>query len=322
MNILSITGGGARFIIPCLILKEILAKISIKCKKPVSVKDVFSFFSGSSVGTIIIAGLLYPSNEIGIPKYTINDLIKIMCTKCNKIFESTCLENFLSLWGLIGPKYNNNNREKIFEEIFEEVQYGELLGSVIFPVFDTITDKPIYLLNTDKNYANLKIKDILTGTTAAPTYFNSKEIKIKDQLYNLIDSGVVTNNPDLLCYEYATKELQNKNEKKSSKDIYVVSIGTGYSKESENTSNWGLLNWLPYISSDLIEMNSENQNYELSLLTDNYTICDVELPSNINVLDNTSYISSYIKITNEWIEKNQELIEKIADNCMKNIKNK
>ncbi len=47
---------------------------------------------------------------------------------------------------------------------------------------------------------NIKLKDALRATTAAPTYFTPKRLKISQRERVLIDGGVFANNPAACAY--------------------------------------------------------------------------------------------------------------------------
>ena len=197
----------------------------------------------------------------------------------------------------------------------------------MFPSKDTFSDKNLYIYNR-KNEPN-KIKDGLTGgenlilsellcgTTAAPTYFPSKEMKINGINHNLIDSGVIVNDPS----EIAFLEAENIF-KLDSNNIYELSVGTGKVDKRYNSLFWGMLQWVRPIAGLLIESNSENQEYELSLIADNsaYDRLNPLIPNSIDYLDQPKYIDQYIEITEEYIINNSDLIDKIVGKLLKNCK--
>jgi patatin-like phospholipase/acyl hydrolase len=88
-----------------------------------------------------------------------------------------------------------------------------------------------------KDKMNVKIRDAAQASSAAPIYFDPKEIKgISDAL---IDGGVIANSPAFYSYlhvKYVSKRATGK--------VRLVSIGTGenqpvdISKEQVNKVTW------------------------------------------------------------------------------------
>lgn len=134
-NILSIDGGGIRGLIPAMILRRMeeyayeyvtnerkLTKDQIVTypNKTVALKDLFDMTAGTSTGSILATGLVYPKDELKdgktvpsktTPKFYANDLIGIYADRAAQIFSTEKPNNFLrNLWmffcvflfGLIG----------------------------------------------------------------------------------------------------------------------------------------------------------------------------------------------------------------------------
>jgi patatin-like phospholipase/acyl hydrolase len=318
MNILSFDGGGARGIITIKLIKEIIDRANQITQKNLHIIDLFDFYCGSSVGTLIIAALLIPDpTQPTKPKYNIDDVTEIMIKQCHSLFETTFWQNVRTLWGFWLPKYTNDTRIPMYHEIFTEIEFGELLGTIVFPVGDTISNRPIYLHNTQANHQSIKVTDILLGTTAAPTYFPSKNLIIDGKETNLIDSGCVANNTSQLAFVEAMNLYKNTHPVNS---LYELSIGTGQVSTTYDSQWWGVYSWLPRILSTLMDFNSENQDYELSLIADSDQIdrIDPSISHDLNYLDKPQYIPQYIELTEQWIKNNNSKLDLIVKKILIN----
>ncbi len=92
------------------------------------------------------------------------------------------------------------------------------------------------------------MRDIARGTSAAPTYFPSAEIKNINatQRYSLIDGGVGLNNPSKLVIDDIIKITQNEAHKKN---YFLLSLGTGRLINQAIPSNAGIKDLAPIIDS-------------------------------------------------------------------------
>jgi uncharacterized protein len=100
MNILSIKGGGCRGIISLKILMYIEEITGMP------IYEIFDYYGGSSVGCLIVCGILL-SEDGKIPKYTAHELYDIIMKKMNNCFSWTYRSYISSLFGLLGPIYTN-----------------------------------------------------------------------------------------------------------------------------------------------------------------------------------------------------------------------
>jgi len=306
MNVLSADGGGIRGIITIRLLEE----IEKRTEKPIS--ELFDFCMGSSISTLLIAGLLCPDPKNPTkPLYTAKQIKNILINNGSKIFSTSTIGNIKTLWGLARPKYSDVPLQETIIDLIGNIKFSELLKPCVFPSKDTLSGDNLYIYNQGQRYdmidgSDVILADLLCGTTAAPTYFPSKSISIDKIMYNLIDGGVVINNPSELAFLEARKILSVK--------IYELSVGTGKTNKSYNSKSWGIFDWVGPISNILIDSNSKNQEYELSLITDssNYDRINPTIPNSIDYMDRPEYITKYIEITEKWILNNSKTIDKIV----------
>jgi patatin-like phospholipase/acyl hydrolase len=308
MNILSITGGGVRGIIACRLLLEI-ERIT---KTPIS--QLFDFMGGTSVGTLIISGILI-SNDNKTPIYTMEELYNIFMKELPNAFSWTYSSYIWSVFGLYGPRYTSDGLKDIISRICGDRPFNNLLKNVCFPAYDKISNKAYYFdVNKDNN---LKISDVILSCTSAPTYFPSINLEISGQKYDFIDGGIVVNNTAELSLLQATKHLTIIDKSQ----ILELCIGTGKFNYG-NYNKDGLMNWAPIIVDTIMNGASENELYELSLSLpeENYFIMNLELDNKYDYMDNTdgAVIKYYIDTTEKWINDNRDKINKFCEKLVKN----
>jgi len=323
MNILSISGGGCRGVLCLYLLREIEEKYN----KPIA--HLFDYFSGSSVGSIIISALLISDDGIN-PKHTCKDLYGMIETLCKKIFSNTFYHRIKSGYGWIGSKYSTDNLELLLNDFFGNVQLKQLLKPICFPSFDGISQKPIYF--TQDKHGDLYLKDILRCTTAAPTYFDGKNIDIEgiqfncgeltpgNQKYLLYDSGVVCNNTAMIAELHATRDMVIIDKTK----IFELCLGTGYSV-IQQPSNYGMLGWVGSIVDYLLAGSNENEMYQLHLVLnkENIKYVNFEINNKYDQLDNASddAIKYYTSVIKQWIDDNHDTFFEFMDRLIANHDN-
>src|SRR5207253_1157613 len=115
MNLLSLDGGGVRGIITLKILKSILERANQKTGKNLQIADLFDFYCGSSIGTILISALLVPDpNQPNQPKYNIDFIIDQIVKESPIIFTTSFFQDVQTLWGFRLPKYIDDGRVPFF----------------------------------------------------------------------------------------------------------------------------------------------------------------------------------------------------------------
>jgi predicted acylesterase/phospholipase RssA len=308
MNILAIKGGGARGVIVTRFLVEI-EKIT-----GYSIAQLFDYIGGSSVGALVTCGLLVSDDGIN-PKYTAQEVHDIFIKNMANAFSWTYGSWIGSVFGLFGPSYTNIGLIKIIDYFCSDKTLGSLLKPIIFPAYDRMTHKAYYF-EREKDI-DLHLRNVIMSCTAAPIYFPSYTMEIKDRKYDMIDGGIVVNNTAELVFLQATKNMQCIDKSK----ILELNIGTGLFPNT-TTEKHGLLTWLPMIVDTLMHACNENELFELSLSLpqDNYFIMDVPLDIKYYYIDDVrkESINYYIKETDKWIEENQESIMIFCHKLLKN----
>ncbi|KAK3222376.1 hypothetical protein Dsin_009401 [Dipteronia sinensis] len=127
-----------------------------------------------------------------------------------------------------------------------------------------------------------KLSDICIGTSAAPTYFPAYYFTNQGRDFDLIDGGVVANNPTLVAISEVMKQITKENpdftsiEPLNYRRLLVISIGTGSKKIGEKynvemASKWGVISWLYWNNTTPLidcyqESISDMVNYHISVV--------------------------------------------------------
>ncbi|XP_038716529.1 patatin-like protein 2 [Tripterygium wilfordii] len=268
ITILSIDGGGIRGIIPAVILAFLEDELqTLDNNKDARLVDYFDVISGTSTGGLVTAMLTTPDPEKNNrPLFAAKDIKKFYLDNSPKIFPQTgvpfgCIGKMFK--ALTGPRYDGEELHKILKEKLGETKLSQTLTNVVIPTFDIKRLQPtIFSSYMVKNNANpLKdalLSDICIATSAAPTYLPPHQFKTNDsnggeREFNLIDGGVVANNPTLMAISEVIKEMTKGDNAELHHIDYsrflVLSLGTGEAKDEDKydakeAAGWGVFSWL------------------------------------------------------------------------------
>ncbi|CAG8492584.1 11449_t:CDS:2, partial [Gigaspora rosea] len=248
-KILSIDGGGIRGILPALWLSE----IEYRTHRPIS--HLFNLIAGTSTGGIVAAGLSAPKfkpiyettyentkdhieyeNSNLVPIFSASELLNIYKNESNKLFSKST--SCFNIFSNVHDRYTDEGRSIIFKKYFGKTRLSHSLTELVIPatnqnfshLFTRYDAK-----NSKNNEANHTFVDILTATTAAPTFYPSHKIGNK----TFIDGGMYLNNPASTAYDEAIRYNVPKEK------ISVLSLGTGcYLPDPSNPDKYNnLLFW-------------------------------------------------------------------------------
>ncbi|WP_265015340.1 patatin-like phospholipase family protein [Wolbachia endosymbiont (group B) of Camptogramma bilineatum] len=249
--ILSVDGGGIRGIIPAIILAE----IESRTKKPIS--QIFDLMAGTSTGGIIVAGLC-KSNKL---QYSANDLVELYQEYGAYIFQASLWRKSIASW-LSGSQYSYKNMEFILNKYFGESTMADIASNLLLTSYDIHNNCEFFFKSWKEE--NIKLKDALRATTAAPTYFTPKRLKISQTERVLIDGGVFANNPAACAYASAKRLFLND-------DIVLVSIGTGRTDRSieyVNSRRFGKIGWVKPLLNVMFASGLDCVDYQLEQVID------------------------------------------------------
>lgn len=302
-KILSIDGGGTRGITAASFLTEFEKEI-----EPLQARDYFDLIAGTSTGGIIALCL-----GLGIPAVKIRDFYRDYSAE---IFPPVS-GGFISLIRrILQAKYRRDKLIDSLRTLFKEngVPEKPLIKDIdkwqnenahririMVPVFElsptgkrnkwdeteqTLNYSPKVYYSNYVSDQNVLIEDIVSHTSAGPTYFPISGGKF-------IDGGVSINHPAIAAVAYAVNKSEDEDVTKPTRtytdvagsDVYgkfwkgmgktleklrVLSIGTGTSflrridEDTTGNGNWGILKWAFQLPEMLTETNMAASEYYAS----------------------------------------------------------
>ncbi|KAI8029441.1 Patatin-like protein 2 [Camellia lanceoleosa] len=264
-TVLSIDGGGIRGIIPSIILDFLEAQLQKLDGEDARIADYFDVIAGTSTGGLVTAMLTAP-NEKNRPLFAAKDIKAFYLDHCPKIFPQK-RRSFANatkvIRALSGPMYDGKYLRCLLKEKLGNTRLNQTLTNVVVPTFDIKRLQPTIFSTYEvkKNPSlNALLSDICIATSAAPTYlpphgFETKDSSGKARQFNLVDGGVVANNPTLVAIGEVAKEINRERsdffpiKSKNHGKFLVLSLGTGSAKKDEKynakeAAKWGVLGWL------------------------------------------------------------------------------
>jgi uncharacterized protein len=294
--VLSLDGGGARGYLSIRILANIEKYLDLATGTKVPLGHRFDLIAGTSTGGIIAIGLASGKTAEEIMKFY-EDLIP-------KVFSSSARRNPLSR--LYRPKYESDPLRKALEELFKGATLENVQTDICITAVALRSGKPRFYKSDYKkrNFARIgeKLTDIALATSAAPTYFESHNLKYSD---HLIDGGICANNPSVVALVEAVNfERPSKRgtvEAKGFTDVVMISVGTGDQPampyNADSIANAGLIEWAKYISDVMFESQSWVAHSQASfLLGQNYLRINPQLKLAMT-LDDISYLNELKNIS-------------------------
>ncbi|KAK1407537.1 hypothetical protein QVD17_39154 [Tagetes erecta] len=273
ITVLSIDGGGIRGVIPATILSLLESELQELDGNDARLADYFDVIAGTSTGGLVTAMLTAPDQN-NRPLFAAKDIVPFYMEHGPKIFPQQrglggSIVNTVKT--VFGPKYNGKYLRKIIRQKLGNIRLNETLTNVVIPTFDIQRLQPTIFSTFEADINplyNAQLSDICISTSAAPTYFpayyfNNNDAHGNSQEYNLIDGGVVANNPMLVAISEVTKQVFRENSKffpvtpMDYGRFLMISIGTGAPKETEQynadmASKWGIFGWLVHNGSNPI----------------------------------------------------------------------
>ncbi|MBS9529003.1 MULTISPECIES: patatin-like phospholipase family protein [unclassified Wolbachia] len=300
--ILSVDGGGIRGIIPAIILAE----IEKRTRKRVA--EIFDLIAGTSTGGIVVAGLC-KKDEQGNPQYSANDLVELYQEYGAYIFKSSFFRRSILSW-INCAQYPHKNIEFILDKYFGDDTLQNTLSNVLLTSYDIHNNRPFFFKSWREDRNFIRLKDALRATTAAPTYFIPKHLKIDQIDRVLVDGGVFANNPAACAYASSKRLFPND-------DIILLSIGTGRTDRSiTNSRRFGKIGWIKPLLNVMFASSLDAVNYQLDqVIADKYIRIQSQLKIASPDMDNitSKNIKSLQQEAKAMIEDNQEVIDRFCN---------
>ncbi|KAF0898903.1 hypothetical protein E2562_012610 [Oryza meyeriana var. granulata] len=260
--VLSIDGGGVRGVIPGTILAFLEEKLQELDGPEMRVADYFDVIAGTSTGGLVTAMLTAPGDD-GRPLFAAKDIVDFYLQHSPKIFPPASKWPLGLLRSMMGPKYDGRYLRSIVQELLGDKRVSQAITNVVIPTFDIKLLQPTIFSRYDAlkdGSKNALLSDVCISTSAAPTYLPGHRFETKDKageprVFNLIDGGVVANNPTLLAMTHVSKQILLGNldffpiKPADYGKFMVLSLGTGSAKVEERfdaneSGRWGILGWL------------------------------------------------------------------------------
>ncbi len=200
--------------------------------------------------------------------------------------------------------------EFILNKYFGESTMADVASNLLLTSYDIHNSCEFFFKSWKEK--NIKLKDALRATTAAPTYFTPKRLKISQTERVLIDGGVFANNPAACAYASGKRLFLND-------EIILLSIGTGGTDRSikyANSRKFGKIGWIKPLLNVMFASGLDCVDYQLEqVIDDKYIRIQSQLKVASTEMDNITLknIKSLQQEANAMIEDNQKLIDKLCD---------
>lgn len=248
--VLAVDGGGMRGIAPARMLAEFDKVLAVAGKKRVA--EAFDLYAGTSTGSIVAAALAAStSNHPTVAPYADpENIVAIYRDDGPKIFPKW------RWWvnGLFRQKYSSKPIAASLTRVFGDLRLGELDRNFIAMFYSMRPGAPQAVFahggpaygpgSGDEWYRSLRLREVVQGSAAAPTYFNPSAVNYPaagpdEPSFVAVDGGIYANNPAMCGYVEARRKFPGE-------DIVVVSLGCGMSEASypDRVRRWGVLEWM------------------------------------------------------------------------------
>lgn len=245
--ILSIDGGGARGIIPALVINEIYTLLGQKlCDELKPFHSYIDCFIGTSVGALISALLSAPSPERPGSTIMTPEMIPLfMRNSMGHVFPRKDFERRRRAGDADESGYDDSHADASFAKAFGELVVGDALANLVFTTYDPVKREPVLVSNIaqyDAATRQMKMRDAIRATTAAPTFHGPASITPYDDMAHevLLDGAVYMNDPSFLALMFSTILGFDLN------DTLILSLGTGQGSrpyDLDDMRSWTAADW-------------------------------------------------------------------------------
>jgi len=243
-KILSLDGGGVRGYLTTLILENIEKQLNHQDKTQKPLGEYFDLIAGTSTGAII-GGLL----AIG---KSAKEVRAIYEKDIKEIFSNDMKREGKDLF--FKAKYKKDNLKIKASEYFGEKTFNDVITPLLVTSVDITTMTPRFYKSAynTKNITrvNEKLSSAIIASASAPSFFPIEENL--QHSTNLIDGGIVANNPSLVALIDAFS-FENSPKRE---EIVLLSVGTGKANEvpyNIDSLKDGSTDWLVQVNNQSIE---------------------------------------------------------------------
>ncbi|WP_186756520.1 patatin-like phospholipase family protein [Echinicola salinicaeni] len=333
VRIITIDGGGVKGIITTMILKALEEKIQRRTKnKESKLVDFVDFFAGTGSGGIITCALLSPNDQLpSKPKFSADEVNNFFHEFCNKAYSKSIFKKIQTLGGLIDNKDFRKGLDTFFREQFADKKLSQLIKPCLITAYDLDHRRAIFLNQHNAKITKAKdflIKDVAIASSATPPYFQPANIHSDIGIsYPLIDGAVFANNPAMCAYAETRKMYFENAKNPSSKDMYLLSLGTGKPEKSINfhdAKNFGISQWTRPLLSIMMSGNAETVSHQLKWVFDanknknGFQRINPDLKNASSNFDDShkSNLEALRETANDYISKNETTFNDIVENLV------
>ncbi|CAL5399196.1 unnamed protein product [Camellia sinensis] len=231
VTILSIDGGGIRGILENGNKQKQEGEAS---NKKARLADYFDVIAGTSAGALITSLLAIPSPRTAeeiidlfykegpkifsnpgdiIEENSEQDTTPTRCKAVNSYYNITkktvkellagrpkvIIDNVMEpIRAILDPVYTGKHLNEVAEKVLgKDTLLKDLSTNIVIPTYDVQKDSPVVFttrLAKDQNW-KIKLKDVVVSSASAPYYFPPNKFEVDGKHYNLVDGGVVANDP-------------------------------------------------------------------------------------------------------------------------------
>lgn len=237
-RILSIDGGGARGVIPAVVLERLTQMPELN-----GWLDQADLVAGTSTGGLLALAI---AHGVDVAR------LRALCQdQAGEIFDDSWIDDVADLGNIIGAEYDSGNLRRILKSLFGQTTLRSLRKKVLITSFDLDNEDPdekkrhwkpklFHNFPADSDGAEMAWQ-VGLYTCAAPTYFPSEN--------GYIDGGVYAPNPSMCALAQAIDARQSA--PAALQDVVLFSLGTGTNLvfEKKKALDWGVAQWAkPLIS--------------------------------------------------------------------------
>lgn len=326
LRVLSLDGGGIRGYLTAQILVEIEQYLNSTTNSQQPLGERFDFIVGTSTGGLIALGLAVGK--------TAEEILSFYKKFAKKVFDKK--EQRSWIWSLLNPKFDGNNLKTFLEaELFNEKKLLSDISSPNVAVTSVALDTGM-LRKHASNYLPLHagrmgetLVNCALATTAAPTFF--PVLENTEYSSDLIDGGLVANNPAMIalidaCKILAKADAQPKAEREYATQVKMVSVGTGqvrplpyycakgmdfFLSNIQRMRQGGLLHWAKPISEVFLSSQSALAEFQMNffLPRENYFRINPQIhPIGLDEVDRMEELKNYSNLTQEHEKRLQDLL--------------
>jgi len=330
IRILTIDGGGAKGIVPAIILQYIENKIiEITGNPRVYLSDFLDFIAGTASGSLTSTMLITPDTN-GKPAYKTGEIIDNLFEFASVYYQK---KEWKTLWGLLGAAYPQEQVNNKHIEIFDHWKMNDLLLPTAIPGYDILNRQPVIFTNKDRldRYGNLFANDVVRGSCASPGWINP--VEFRDGIYKnvIINGNVIANNPSMIAYIEAgkTPSLIEKFKQITPNNTLLISLGAGQTKFTgfsvDKVKRWNKGKWFELFTSINIQSTTVIPEYQTRSLfksydaEENYIRIDPFIQIGSSQIMNTSNhnMKNLLQDAYNYIERNTTILDNIAEQLIK-----